>query len=340
VVSHRASLVVVVTLLLASLARPASASHLDPKPNTTGTWYMNTVNGSILYDMGCNLANRIDNGNDPRNSLVVFAYGSPVQINSNTWGTDMPGLAGTAKTGQIRAGAEEYALGLWQCTTPAARDHLAVRLALGTTNDYPSAWGDTKIKNHGDAWATMVKNANDNIGQIGTSITIWGASDMELDWSSPARTRVWANGYDDGPGSFRYLNFGDAAGCQYFGVGDASSCGTSNFPGWDSSDVYYISFQVPVAWPLPQIYREDGRQAEQWVMISKWANDNRKPILNFIGPLSQHGACHSTSARLQQCNSLNIDNTPTQAWNQMVDKMDARPVTISDMTWSTDIDWR
>ncbi|MEX0984559.1 MAG: hypothetical protein WD096_05870 [Actinomycetota bacterium] len=55
----------------------------------------------------------------------------------------------------------------------------------------------------------------------------------------------------------------------------------------------------------------------------KYAIDNGYPAFNFLGPMS-----------------TTTGNTPTQAWNQMVDKMDARPATINDMSNSFRIEFR
>jgi len=67
--------------------------------------------------------------------------------------------------------------------------------------------------------------------------------------------------------------------------------------------------------------------AEQWVLISKWGIDDGDSAMVFRGPLSQDQACSCAT------------NTPTQAWNQMVNKMDDKPPTIVDMDYSMDIDW-
>jgi hypothetical protein len=156
----------------------------------------------------------------------------------------------------------------------------------------------------------------------------------ELGWSGPCAARTWINGYDDVSGYRPYLNFGDAAGCRTFESGRPDSCGTTAYPEWTSGDVYDISWGLAPALSLPQIYRTDGVQAEQWVMISKWGVDNGSlGRIAFDGPLTQRGACGQRGC------AAGTDNTPSQAWNQMVEKMDQRPSTITDMDYSTDIRW-
>gem|GEM_PF-6868985 len=58
------------------------------------------------------------------------------------------------------------------------------------------------------------------------------------------------------------MNFGDAAGCEDFEAQGYGACGEPD-DNWQSSDVHYVSSKIPVALPLPQIHRGDGKQAEQ-----------------------------------------------------------------------------
>jgi hypothetical protein len=296
---------------------PASASHIDPKPNTVKSYYMNTVNQSILYDMGCSEGDKIEaNDSDPNNALVILAFGHrPEKVDSNTWGAELYG--GTVvTTTQIRNAVEEYADGLGHCIPAQQLSHVQVTVGVGVTNDFPVAWGDTNSHNHGDAWKTMVKNANDNLSSaVAGAVQIWGALDSELAWSSPSQARAWRDGWAAGPGSWPYINYGDAQSCAWFGTGDENSCGSGAFPGWNSGDLRYMSYSGGVNFPLPEIYRTDGITAEQWVLLSRWAGDHGFPYYDFLGPLS-----------------TTTGNTAADAWDDMVVKMDARPATIDDMS--------
>jgi hypothetical protein len=171
------------------------------------------------------------------------------------------------------------------------------------------------------------------------SSTQWGATafaspDVTTGQVREASSRAWANAYSGVSGRRIYYNFGDAAGCQTFSQGDASSCGTSGQPGWDSADVYYVSWGASAALPLPQIYNEQGTNAEGWVMINKWALNNSLGKMAIRGPLSQNQACNQVGG------CAGVNNTSSQAWSQMVNKMDAKPETIVDMLYSVDIKWQ
>lgn len=314
---------------------PALASHSDPKPKTTTALYLNTVNQTTLYNQGCNAGDRVDSGSDPKSSEAILAYGSPVKIDANTYGATLFS-APDAGTTQIRTASQQYAQGWYDCLSSANKSDSTVllKVAIGVTNQYPSSWTNSTVSNHGDAWAKLVDGANGwRTPVLAAKVVFRGAGDIELGWSAPGKARAWVDGYNGHSSNWFYVNFGGAAGCQTFSSGDENSCGTSTYPSWTSSDVYYVSEEVATAIPLPQIYRTDAVQAEQWVMISQWGVDHSKPRLFFDGPLSQNGACGQVGG----CSGT--DNTATQAWNQMVNKMDARPQTVVDMTFSVDIKW-
>lgn len=260
---------------------------------------------------------------------------TPRKIRDGTWGAsayDAPDVT----TGKIREAIKAWANGFYRCLNPEGRSFTSFRIASGVTNQYPSAWGNTQARNHGEQWAKMIKNVNeylqaqDRFGPIAAR----GAVDIELGYDGPVISRAWTNGYNDVSGRYAYYNFGDAAGCRTFDSGDADSCGTATFPGWDSSDLHYISWGNPAGLPLPQIYTENGTQAEQWIMISQWGVNNLEGRLIFSGPLTQQRACDQVGG----CGG--IDNSPNQAWNQVDNKMHAKPDTKHETQNSVDVKWQ
>ncbi len=182
----------------------------------------------------------------------------------------------------------------------------------------------------------MVDNISDYFYSHGLSgdVAALGASDIEMGFEGPLISRAWTDGYDSVSSVPAYYNCGGAGGCQDFNSGNEDSCGSPAFPGWYSGDVFHVSYGSPSALPTPEIYNTSGTNAEQWVMISVWAHDHSKPILRFQGPLTQQAAC----AQKGSCGG--IDNSPLDAWNQMENKMDAKPVTRMQMSFSMDIKWQ
>jgi len=316
---------------------PAIAAHSDPKPNTVKSWYMNTTSESAHFDLGCALGDRIEAGSDPSNAVVIISYGDPIEVGSG-WGTDLPGIAGTATVTKIRKAVQQYATGAILCIPSILRDHVSIRIGVGVTNNFPGPWGTTKSHDHGEKWGEAVKTANENLSAtVAASAEIWGAYDNELGYSNPQQGRAWANGFKDAPGVWPYFYFGAAGGCRNFDTGGIGSCGVDPFDAWHDDDVVYIAYNIAIAYPIPQIYREDGINAEQWVMLSLYNKSTYGIELDFEGPLSQKAACDYIGA--SNCIADGTYNTSTQAWNQMVNKMDARPATIDDMINSCDIDW-
>lgn len=322
-------------LAFTGAAVPANASHSDPKPVTTTAWYMDSVSTSLMDDKGCNVADKVDLGTDPTQGVVIFSYGNPVKFSSTSWGASAFAQPDVT-TGQVRDALKAWAGGFYRCLGSTVRPYTDFILMGGVTNQFPSGWSTTDISNHASQWANMIKNVNDYIVAQGWSgvVTSGGAADIELGYDGPTRSRAWANGYSNTSGRRIYYNFGDAAGCQTFSQGDASSCGTTGQPGWGSDDVYHVSWGASAALPMPQIYNEQGTNAEQWVMINKWAVNGGLGKMGIRGPLTQDQACGQVGG----CSG--IRNTPTQAWNQMVNKMDAKPDTIVDMLYSVDIKWQ
>ncbi len=330
--------ILAVAFVWASLPAPhALGSHSDTKPNTVKSWYMNTASASVHFDKGCALGDRIENGSDPANSVVILSYGDPVAI-GNGWGTDLPGVAGDVSVTDIRKAVEEFATGAVLCVPPIFRDRLSIWIGMGATNNFPGAWGTTKSHDHGEKWGDAVKSANDNLpSTVAAGAQIWGAYDSELGYSNPQQARAWANGFKDAPGTWPYFYFGAAGGCRTFTTGGVGSCGVGQFTSWHDDDVVYLANNIAIAEAIPQIYREDGVNAEQWVMLSVYNMGLYGLALEFDGVLSQKAACDYVGA--QSCMDAGTYNTSTQAWNQMVNKMDARSGTSDDMSASCDIDW-
>jgi hypothetical protein len=316
-------------------APPAAASHADPKPNTVRAWYMDTAADATMYNMGCAQADRVDADTDPDVGVVILTFGAPREVDSEHTrnGASMFAIdpAGWRSTTQIADGTKEYSRGFWACLDEPASS-VDYWLALGVSNLYPSRWTGDRIAEHGQAWGIMVAAVRQYQVDRGFSqaILATGAADIEPAWGGPTKTRRWVNAFDAVANSGLLWNFGSADGCPRFGQG-----GTSCDNNWTQGDLHYVSWGAPAGVPAPQIYRNDGAMVEQWVLISKWGIDNANSgLMGFRGPLSQQGACSQRGC------DPSLDNTPRQAWDQMVEKMDARPATIVDMSYSTDIRWR
>lgn len=162
-----------------------------------------------------------------------------------------------------------------------------------------------------------------------------GANDMEMDWNSSAMTRVWSEGYDSVPGRIGYYNYGDAGGCPQQGTISNGSCNNN----WTQEDVWYVSYGVASAFPLPEIYLTGSSgcpacNARQWQQLSLYGDLIHGYRMNIAGTTTQHGACQVTMA----CPETN--NTPREGWLQLYYWLRTDERTWQDtLQYSTDITW-
>jgi len=319
--------------LSALLAGPVAAGSY---PYALISYYMDSTDTGVLYALGCSIGSHRLSGSPPQDGLVILDYGMPKKSGSTYGASAYGGSGGFASTTEIRHAVVEMAHGFWVCTDTDVTAHL--RIGVGTSN-YSEVGGfsNADITSHGQAWADMVDAINSDMVVAGynSQADAYGASDLEVSWSTYTRAKRWTDGYD-ASSSWGYYNNGDAAGCPTSGAtATPHQCGTSS---WYQDSVYYVSWGNPAAWAVPQIYREDGTQAKQWQQISKYAVLAGQPLgkIQFSGSLTQHSACapHPTSS-----DCLNKDNTAASGWQQLYDRANSDSATATEIRFATDINW-
>lgn len=295
------------SVLLLSLPGLAAAA-----PAATTTRYMQTTNGTTLYNEGKAMAQAGLSG------LVILDFGQP-WLSGSTYGSIIYGSNSFVSTSSIALAAENYARGYQDYSTSG----MFLKLGIGTSNYY----GYTGTA-HGQAWAAMVNTVNNYISANGLSrVQARGASDFES-WCnssgcmSPTTSRAWADGFS-GATSAPMYNYGSADGCPPYG-----SCNGS----WTQDDYYYVSWRNPAAWPVPEIYATGGANATQWQRISKYGYTTYGQAMDFLGSLTQYAACAGG------CSGTN--NTPAQGWTQLYNALNSDAATAqSTLDYSTDITW-
>lgn len=294
------------------------------------SYYMITTNSTFTYNLGCELGMRDQQEPGAQDSVVVLDFGLPYYNVENGFGTYLFGF-GPVDLSEIRIAAEGFAKGYYACTGSDNDSNLV--LGLGTNNKSNSLDTVHKLTAHGANWAKMINYLNqelleDNMLQ---QVQAYGASDIELDWNSPANTKAWLEGY----GSFAeypLLYFGDAAGCPFEDM-PTLQCGTSNYPEWTIEDVWYASWGFEPALPLPLIYLTSGVHAQQWAFLSQYAYETHGVRMDFTGTFTQWQACE----QWQTCEGT--DNTPSQAHQQLLNELNKNPETAQDLNWLTDVRW-
>jgi hypothetical protein len=286
-----------------SLGQPANAVTV---PEWGRSWYF-TESASVAEDKGCSLGQEAYNTPGTQQYVVVLAFGTMINT-SNGWKFNQFSLPNITDD-QAKVRAQRFAKGFYWCASGDLSSY--VRIGIGTSNS-----GGNITFNAGKAMANRVGEGNAWLDDQGyfTQAGIFGANDIELDWSSPTTAMNWVDGYNNNT-STDFYDTGDAAGCAT-GHEAGSECGTQAQPGWGASDVWYVS-DFANAVPLPQIYTENESMAKQWKWLSVYAYNHKGSRMNIRGSATQHGAC----AQNGPCSGTN--NTAADGYTQLFDALDS-----------------
>lgn len=300
-----------------------------PPPYST-SFYMNTKNPQVYYNIGCDHGKRDKNLAGIQDSIIVLDFGMPTD-DDDGYGANMFGY-GPILLNEIEVVVEEVAVGYLACVGSDTTSHL--RIGVGTNNYMTSARIATfNYYMHARYWAKMVNNINTWLKAEGffSRVDAAGASDLELGWNTPTNTRAWVDGYDSS-NSYPFYDYGDAQGCP-----------TRDYPHWScdpepwsQEDLWYVSFGVGPAYPLPLIYATNGVNAEQWALLSLYAYQTHGVRMDIKGAFTQWQACQQYPGG---CGDY-LDNTPAQGWTQMYNELNRDPRTAQTLRWSTDIKWK
>jgi hypothetical protein len=321
---HRATsdgIVLVATLLAAFwlLAADNQVARAQTAPAATTSRYMATIDGSTLYNEGCSQGRAAENG------IVVLDFGQP-WVQGGSYGTILYDARGSfASIAQIEYAVEQFLRGYWVCSPT----NTFVRLGIGTSN-YRGATGAA----HGGAWGALVDAVAAWIvspPSYASQEAARGANDIEMGWNTPAASRAWVDAYA-AASSTPYYNYGDCEGCPTGGAVLPIPGRTIN-NGWTQEDVWYVSYGVTPAFPLPEIYLTNGVNAVQWQQLSLYASENHGRALYFLGAMTQYQACVAGGG------CPGADNRPSTGWTQLSGALNSDSRTAQRLNWSTDISW-
>jgi hypothetical protein len=199
---------------------------------------------------------------------------------------------------------------------------------------------DGTTSEHGAAWAEMVNDIADwiyNVEDIGDLVEVAGGIDAEVDWNSATHSLNWASGYQSAA-SWNYYDVGNAAACPEEGTtATPQTCDNPNND-WTQDDVWNMSWGVYLAWPLPEIYLNDGENARQWQQISLYGVLNEYASMVFNGSLTQWQACQDIEETEDPCDP-DEDNTSAEGFTQLWDAVNGSSLTASYIGWRTDLTW-
>jgi hypothetical protein len=289
----------------------------------------NFIQWSYFYDLGCQRGRSIFSNQD---LIVIIDYGYPVYL-QGVYGVCLLISHEFISISQIYETFKGFLTGFYIC----APDNAHLTLAIGINNS-----GSGVTREHGSQWAQLINELNNWIQSPpswASKLIVWGSIDAEPAFGDPSSTRAWVEGYDamNAPNSL-LLNFGSCDGCPYAGC---PACTPSN--GWTLEDIWYISWGAPPAYPMPEIYRSDGVNADQWHRIALYGLQAHGVLIRFRGTLTQWNACEENRRwDPEACilpNGVRTDNRPEVGYLQLYQALNQDTRTAQTMPWSSDISW-
>ncbi len=290
----------------------------------TTSRYVDSLIPSRLNSWGCAAGQAATTG------VIVLAFGQPYPVALPGGGTTNGVYyfaAELATIAQVEIAARNFITGYANCSVPA----VPITVALGV-NNYRGA---TNFE-HGKDWGAMVSRVAASVAAAPYSqtVNVVGAIDAEPGFYGPIPTRAWVDGYASMT-TRPLINFGSCDGCPTSG---APVLNTVIGGGWTINDVWYVSGGNPIATALPEIYLNSGTNARQWktvaLSVKTWAAKN----MRFVGVMTQWQACHERGNEAE-CEAINIDNTPYEGWDQMVNALASNVLVAQPVGPPTDISW-
>jgi hypothetical protein len=318
----------------------------DPPAYYSTTWYVTPYSVNNMYQYGLKAA-AITQPSGRQDQLLILDFGQPWSdgIQYGTLLLKEPQY-NLASTNDIKIYTKNFINGFIVGSDGESK----LELGIGTTNYayYISgvcsqrSWFCTteRAYNHGKAWVLMVKDLNNWVIQQGYAnrVSIAGASDIELAWNYATITHAWAKGFDDfDEGKYIYYNFGACEGCDIgINLSIPPNPEKDLVYDWTPRKAHYTAWGIPPAWPIPEIYLNNGWHANQWANLSKVGVDIGYNRMYFFSALTQYQACLGSAD--PTCPAT--DNTPEEGWIQLINALSSRPETAqSYIPYMTDIDW-
>lgn len=285
-----------------------------------------------------------------QNSLVIIDFGYPL-VNTSTIGTTLLYKGPIASTNDILEASKTYLQQYW--FESQNYPNSTISFGVGTNNTGDLLCSSQNGTTHGTHWAQMINQLDAWVQQSNYSskITVYAAIDIES--FSGQGLKCGKTVIDPAPASSA-INWSEAYSANTdvpyidFGIVDNLSLGyglNSSVQPWNGDVYWYLSWGIPEANPLPEIYMPNGSNAENWHQLARisalcincvaeqlslnpdWIK-GRSMI--FLGALTELG----------DMNCGTSTNTPAMGWTQLYQKLAADvktdqyppPFYVSDIT--------
>jgi len=242
--------------------------------------------------------------------VVVLAFGK--QVDGGVTGFGPPGTMRSYV--KVQRTVTAYAQGLASCSDSPWT------LAVATSNF--ELYDLDRAAALGALWQQTV-TAVANSATRPDRVTVVGSLDLEPGWGGSAAAKAWVDAYrTEGP--VPLVANASADGCPQQGL--EGVCAN----GWTVGDLAEMVWGGPGSAAVPQVYREDGAQARQWMVLARtWAARGGTPV--FAAVMSQRRACRQVRDR--NCPSLSIP--PRVALDQLRTALGE----LAPVPAATDIGW-
>lgn len=156
--------------------------------------------------------------------------------------------------------------------------------------------------------------------------------DIEPGFSDPGPARSFVDGYTSSYGTIEFANTGSADGCPSNHIPSSTDCGTGAYPGWGPADIYHVSWGALPAVPAPEIYREDGTNAQQWYWLDRWSVSTQGLSTGFFSSTTQYDSC-----KTRTCDGTG--NSYGTGYTQLYNALQQSSSTAQSIRFSTDFGW-
>lgn len=297
-----------------------ATAHADTLPTSTKSYYMYAIDGARMDNLGCRQGTALNTypvGGSFRSILDLGDMGFSSALNSYTFTL----YGSTATTSQVVTAMEQYAGGVARCRSNTS---VPFFFGIGTNNHgVVSTSAGYALSDVVSAVSTWIVNNG-----YSAKVQVRGALDMEVEWGSASVTRQMIDAFHARNANYFLEDFGDATGCGYSPPNPPSTNQTC-YGTWTTNDVWYKAYGAPADYEVGEDYNELGHSADQWYVVSKYAYAAKGHAIDFDGVMTQYGACAGGCS--------GTDDTPTQGWNFMHNKLYSDAQTVDDLPVLTDI---
>lgn len=287
--------------LFLSVIPLGSVQHAEAAtpPAYSYSFYMNTRNLTVARSMGTAFGWRFHD--QYVNLTVILAFGGQCDGGS---GVTFFRKGRCYSNRDVVKVAANFIEGFWHKTTDKPK--LTVR--IGTNNSLQVGY------EHGRRFGYAVNSLAYRVRYFSRQVKVGGANDIEPNFSPRRPAWDWTKGYD-ATGRRTWVNFGTCDGCPRVYTSPYQPTARD----WRVIDVAHVTYKNRWGYPFPESYRRDGNMAKQWSAIDAAVRDTLGYSMNFLGSLTQRGACRQLPNDCFKGSNTNfwMDNHPNTGWTQL-----------------------